>query len=111
MQSKNEKCRSRRYCHDSNCFTPLPDGDVSAIYTDSAYASEKHAKCLKTHKVENRIIKRAYRRKPLTEQDKQFNRLHSGTRCTVEQVFGVLKLHYDMAKARYFVTADAIMTH
>ncbi|MDP0588969.1 MAG: transposase [Candidatus Endonucleobacter bathymodioli] len=47
------------------------------------------------------IIKRAYRNKPLTEHDKCFNRLHSGVRCTVERVFGVLKLHYGMAKARY----------
>jgi len=30
-----------------------------------------------------------------------FNRLHKGVRSTVEQVFGVLKQHYGMAKARY----------
>ena len=87
--------------HDSNCFIELLEGDESAVYADSAYASAKHAKWLKEHGVENRIIKRAYRNKPLTTQDKQFNRLHSGTRCSVERVFGVLKLHYDMAKARY----------
>jgi IS5 family transposase len=87
--------------HDSNCFTELLDGDESAAYADSAYASEKHEQWLKKRNVENRIIKRAYRNKPLTQQDKQFNQLHSGTRCTVERVFGVLKLHYGMAKARY----------
>ena len=27
--------------------------------------------------------------------------MNSGVRCTVERVFGVLKLHYGMAKARY----------
>ena len=87
--------------HDSNCFTELLNGDESAAYADSAYASEKHTKWLRKRKVENRIIKRAYRNKPLTKQDKQFNQLHSGVRCTVERVFGVLKLHYGMAKARY----------
>ncbi|MDP0588147.1 MAG: transposase [Candidatus Endonucleobacter bathymodioli] len=46
-------------------------------------------------------MKRAYRNKSLTEHDKCFNRLHSGVRCTVERVFGVLKLQYCMAKARY----------
>lgn len=51
--------------------------------------------------IKNRIIKRAYRNRPLTEQDKKHNRTHSGVRCTVERVFGVLKLHYGMAKARY----------
>ena len=30
-----------------------------------------------------------------------YNRIHAGVRCTVERVFGVLKLHYGMAKARY----------
>ena len=87
--------------HDSNCFTSLLDGDESAVYADSAYASEKHATWLKAHKVEIRIIRRAYKTKPLTTKDKQSNRLHSGTRCIVERVFGVLKLHYDTAKARY----------
>jgi len=87
--------------HDSNCFTDLLDGDESAVYADSAYGSEGHDKWLKQNKIENRIIRRAYRNKPLTNQDKQFNRLHSGTRSTVERVFGVLNLHYGMAKARY----------
>lgn len=87
--------------HDSNCFTELLDGDESAAYADSAYASEKHEEWLKKRKVKSRIIKRAYRNKPLTKQKKQFNQLHSGVRCTVERVFGGLKLHYGMAKARY----------
>ena len=39
--------------------------------------------------------------KPLSAKDKRFNRLHSGVRCTVERVFGVLKQHYGMAKARH----------
>lgn len=87
--------------HDSNCFTELLDGEESSAYADSAYLSEKHADWLAARKIENRIIKRAYRNKPLSEKDKHFNRLHSGVRCTVERVFGVLKLHYAMAKARY----------
>jgi hypothetical protein len=36
----------------------------------------------------------------LTVQDKQCNRLHSGTRCTFEQGFSALKLYYHMAKVR-----------
>ncbi|MDP0587702.1 MAG: transposase [Candidatus Endonucleobacter bathymodioli] len=36
-----------------------------------------------------------------TENDKCFNRLHSGVRSTVERVFGILKSHYGMEKARY----------
>jgi transposase, IS5 family len=85
------------HVHDSNCFTDLLSGDESAAYADSAYRSKRHADWLAERHIENRIIKRAYRNKPLTEKDKQFNRLYSGVRCTVERVFGVLKQHYAMA--------------
>ena len=87
--------------HDSNCFTSLLSGDETAAYADSAYQSQAHDDWLSERGIENRIIKRAYRGRPLTEEDKKFNRLHSAVRCTVERVFGVLKQHYGMAKARY----------
>ncbi len=87
--------------HDSNCFTELLDGHESSVYADSAYKSEEHDLWLSERDIDNRIIRRAYRNKSLSKQDKGFNRLHSGVRCTVERVFGVLKLHYGMAKARY----------
>nr|VFK12106.1 MAG: Transposase DDE domain-containing protein [Candidatus Kentron sp. LPFa]VFK28192.1 MAG: Transposase DDE domain-containing protein [Candidatus Kentron sp. LPFa] len=51
--------------------------------------------------IDNRLIKRAYRNRPLTQEEKEHNRRHSPVRSTVERVFGVLKLHYGMAKARY----------
>jgi len=47
------------------------------------------------------LVKRAYRNKPLNKEAKQFNQIHSGIRCTVGPVFGVLKQHYGMAKGRY----------
>jgi len=87
--------------HDSNCFTGLLSGNETAAYADSAYQSKAHNQWLKDQHIQNRIIKRAYRNKPLDKKAKQFNRIHSGVRCTVERVFGVLKQHYGMAKARY----------
>lgn len=87
--------------HDSNCFTDLLAGDESAVYADSAYRSKKHADWLSEKGIDNRLTKRAYRNRPLTAEDKQFNRMHAGVRSTVERVFGVLKQHYGMAKARY----------
>lgn len=87
--------------HDSNHFTDLLSGEESAVYADSAYQSEKHSNWLAERGIDNRLTKRAYRNRPLSEQDKQFNRSHSGVRSTVERVFGVLKQHYGMAKARY----------
>lgn len=87
--------------HDSNCFTELLSGKESAVYADSAYQSQSHSDWLNKRDIENRIIKRAYRNRPLDDQATRFNRRHSGVRCTVERVFGVLKQHYAMGKARY----------
>ena len=41
---------------------------------------------------------RAYRNTPLTPEQKKKNQRNSGTRCTVEHVFGILKLHYGMGQ-------------
>ena len=87
--------------HDSNCFTGLLEGDETSAYADSAYRSKKHNDWLSEKGIDNRLTKRAYRNRPLTPEDKLFNQIHSGVRSTVERVFGVLKLHYGMAKARY----------
>jgi len=87
--------------HDSNCFTDLLSGDEAAVYADSAYCSKKHDQWLSERHIENRLTRRAYRNKPLTDEDKSFNRQHSGVRSTVERTFGVLKQHYAMGKARY----------
>ena len=56
---------------------------------------------LSARRIANRITKRAYRNRPLTKEEKAFNRMHASVRSTVERVFGVLKQHYGMAKARY----------
>jgi len=87
--------------HDSNCFTCLLSGKESSVYADSAYQSQAHSDWLSIQGIDNRLIKRAYRNRPLSKEEKVFNRTHSGVRCTVERVFGVLKQHYAMGKARY----------
>jgi len=92
---------SRGSSHDSNHFTELFSGEESAAYADSAYQSDKHTQWLSERGIDNRLTKRAYRNRPLSKKDKQFNRLHSGVRSVVERVFGVLKQHYGMRKARY----------
>jgi IS5 family transposase len=80
--------------HDSKCFTDMLSGDESSVYADSAYLSRAHNDWLCEREIENRIIKRAYRSRPLDKIDRQFNRLRYGVRCTIERVFGVLKQHY-----------------
>ena len=87
--------------HDSNVFETLFSGDEKAVYADSAYKSKKHDGLLKKKHIENRLLERAYRNKPLTTEQKKKNKENSGTRSIVERTFGVLKLHYGMGKARY----------
>lgn len=87
--------------HDSQLFETCLTGTESAVYADSAYQSQAHEQLLKDRQIENCILQRAYRNKPLTQAQKQKNRTLSGTRSTVERVFGVLKMHYGVSKARY----------
>ena len=92
---------SKGSVHDSNYFTELLGGNEPAVYADSAYQSQEHRKWLSKRGIDNRLTRRAYTNRPLSAQDKAFNCLHSGVRSTVERVFGVLKQHYGMGKARY----------
>jgi IS5 family transposase len=87
--------------HGSNVFTSLLSDKDSAAYADSAYPSKKHSEWLAERGIEDRMIARAHRNKPLTDAQKAQNRLWARTRCRVERTFGILKLHYVMAKARY----------
>ncbi|MCU7850015.1 MAG: hypothetical protein KZQ89_18900 [Candidatus Thiodiazotropha sp. (ex Lucinoma kastoroae)] len=70
----------------------MPIVRIKANYIKNAY---------KEKGIRNRVLERAYRNKPLTEARKRLNRMNSGVRCAVERVFGILKLHYGMAKASY----------
>lgn len=87
--------------HDSQCFTELLSGTESQVYADSAYASEKTDEWLAEREIDNRVLERAYRNKPLTDTQKTRNKIKSRIRSGVERVFGVLKLHHGMAQARY----------
>jgi IS5 family transposase len=58
------------------------------ISADSAYASEANEAHLKEHRYNSRIHERAYRNKPLSEQQKMDNKEKSKTRARVEHVFG-----------------------
>ena len=85
--------------HDSNVFESMFTGSEEEVYADSAYQSKILKKRTKEKGTRNRVLKRAYRNKPLTEAQKQLNRMNSGVRCTVERVFAILKLYYGMARA------------
>jgi IS5 family transposase len=84
--------------HDSQHFDEVLTGTESAVYADSAYASKQNEQRLGK---KSRILYRAYRNRPLSDDQKAANKLRSGVRSTVERVFGLLKLHHGLSKARY----------
>lgn len=87
--------------HDSNVFAELLTGSEEALYADSAYKSRKHDELLQDKDIQNNILERAYRNKPLTVQQKRHNQFASQVRYVVERTFGVLKNHHGLGQARY----------
>ena len=76
--------------HDSQELENLVDRKRDkSLYADSAYKGEKIEKCLGKN-MENNIIEKGYRNKPLTENQKERNREKSRTRVRVEHVFGFM---------------------
>ncbi len=51
--------------------------------------------------IKNKINRRAYRNKPLTESDDEYNSTMSGVRYVVERTFGAFKRHYGVGKTRF----------
>jgi IS5 family transposase len=82
-------------------FEALLTGHEEAIYADSAYKSQKHDALLQDKDIQNHILERAYRNKPLSESQKCHNQFASQVRYVVEQTFGLLKKYYGLAQARY----------
>lgn len=87
--------------HDSKQFKNLLTGKESQAYADAAYKSKEHDEYLRRHGINNQIHERAYRNKPLSDKQKQTNTWKSQVRNRVESVFGILKLHYGIRKARH----------
>ena len=74
--------------HDSQKLKDLIDEKDGELYADSAYRSREIDEKLKELNIRNRIHEKAYRNRPLTEEQKQNNRKKSKIRARVEHVFG-----------------------
>ncbi|MCK5662027.1 MAG: IS5 family transposase [Thiotrichaceae bacterium] len=87
--------------HDSLSMEKLLTLKEKELYADKAYASKKHDQLLKEKGIVNRILHKGKRGHSLSVKQKDQNKQWSSIRSTVERVFGVLKLHYGIRKARY----------
>ena len=76
--------------HDSNVCTQFIDSKDGSFYADGAYDSAEIASQIPST-MENKICKKGRRNHPLTEQEKEENRIKSKTRCRVEHVFGTME--------------------
>jgi len=54
-------------------------------------------------KIDNKVNKRAYRNKPLSDDEQTINQTVSRIKYVVERTFGVLKRHYGLQKRSYLV--------
>ena len=71
--------------HDSNVLADICDTH-EPVFDDSAYTGKSVPEGCKHY-----TARRSYRNKPLTDDDKKFNRKLSRIRCRVEHVFGFIE--------------------
>jgi len=64
------------------------DDQGQELYADSAYTGDSIDTVLKNKRMIPQVIERAFRGKPLSDEQKETNRIKSKTRCRVEHVFG-----------------------
>ena len=80
----------------------LPEG--ARVQADKGFFSAANKAMLKSKKLKNGLIYKAFRNKPLTKRMIQFNKLISKTRWRIEQCFGNIKRRFTYQKASYFTT-------
>jgi transposase, IS5 family len=79
--------------HDSQVLDELLDEEDQGqdLYADSGYVGKQDEEAIESHKMGNQVCERAYRNKPLNEEQKKTNREKSHIRCRVEHVLGVME--------------------
>jgi IS5 family transposase len=87
--------------HDSQSAGSLIQGDEQAVYGDKAYASGALRAKLAAAGIDDRVMYRAARNKPLKPWQSWFNKAVAGIRAGVERRFAVMKRHYGCRRVRY----------
>jgi len=107
--------------HDSvpylDVMSEEPDYPDQEAFSDAAYVGEKIDTGLKALGYVPMICEKGYRNKPLTEQQKQMNKIKSSVRCRVEHVFGEMKMRMGneilrsigFARARFWIGMRNLM--
>jgi len=88
--------------HDGGSFEALVSGDEAVVYADKAYASQERSDWLRDRGIEDGILFKAARGRPLTAIQKLINQELTAIRRNVEHVFGTVKRVYSWRRSRYF---------
>jgi IS5 family transposase len=88
-------------------ITHLPEGSI--VLADKGYASEKNRIILRDNKLEDGIMEKAARNRPLTPIQIITNKLISSLRYKVERSIGTLKRGYQFSRMRYIGLKKANM--
>jgi IS5 family transposase len=91
--------------HDSHGLKPVlkkvPKSKKKEAMADKGYKVPKNDEYLKEERIKNRIQHKAYRNRPLTNWQVEFNKLISKQRYKVERTFGGMKRWFGAGTARY----------
>jgi len=87
--------------HDSTQLDTLLLGDEAALYADPAYSSQATREKLDRFSIEDRVMRKGYRNRPLSEADKARNAQISVIRSGGERPFAQLKRGFGLARTRY----------
>ncbi len=87
--------------HDSQMTDELLLGDEVALYADAAYSSQRLRDKLKVFGIKDQVQRKGYRDNPLSDEDKQRNKIIAVTRSGSERPFATYKRHYGLAKTRF----------
>ena len=89
--------------HDSQVLFDLIDESCKGetLFADSAYAGEGFAEKLEGLEVENFMHQKGYKNRPLSDIQKQMNKVKSSIRCRVEHIFGYIENSMGGPELRY----------
>lgn len=87
--------------HDTLAFAALIQGDEEAGYADRAYDSAANRALLAAAGIDDRIMHRARRNRPLRPWQRWHNRALAPVRGGIERIFGTWKRSWGMRRMRY----------
>lgn len=87
--------------HDSQHISDVLTGEETALYADSAYGAAEYRETLEELEIEDHILEKAQKNKPLTDEQNATNREKSRIRSRVEHIFGHWKVRHGFEQVRY----------